>query len=356
MTPPSDAVLARYVASECTAEEIREVERWSELDAANRARLQDFRALWEAVDPSPSWDLEGRWTGLQHRIRADSQANPAADRRREPSFGRLTPASRPRRMFTAALTAAAVLLLTAGVTLAVLRRSPASAPTLAAVPMREYVTPRGQRGTLQLPDGSRLVLAPETRLRIPADFGRRTREVVLEGEALFDVVHDGSRPFRVHANHAVAEDIGTRFDVRAYPGDSVVAVAVEEGAVALGSAVGGVGAAAEGVVLRAGELGTLASDGRMATARDAEALSRHLSWVDGKLRFVETPLSDVLQSVNRWYDLDIRVDDRALAARPITAEFSVQSAPQMLRALAIAVDAQITQSGRVVTLTQRVAR
>ncbi len=221
--------------------------------------------------------------------------------------------------------------------------------------MREYATPRGQRATFQLRDGSRLILAAESRLRVPASYGRGAREVYLDGEALFEVVHDATRPFRVRAGHAVVEDIGTKFDVRAYTGDAAIAVAVAEGSVAL-SRAGAPGATpsaptdvAKGIVLRRGELGTLDSEGTVTTASGA-VTDAYLAWAEGRLRFVETPLPEVLRVVGRWYDLDIRLDGRALAARAVTAELGTQSAEDVVRALALAVDASVTRSGKIVTL------
>jgi transmembrane sensor len=221
--------------------------------------------------------------------------------------------------------------------------------------MREYVTPRGQRATFQLSDGTRLVLAAESRLRVPADYGRQIREVHLEGEALFDVVHDTGRPFRVRARDAVAEDIGTRFDMRAYPEDRRVAVAVAEGAVALGRAdtsgpdTPSTGGPPQGVILRRGEVGTLDSDGRVTTDTGA-VVATYLAWVEGRLQFVETPLPEVVQTVGRWYDLDVRIEGRALAARTLTAEFGAQPADELLGALGLAVGARVVRSGRVATL------
>src|SRR6266478_6130011 len=220
MQTPSDALLARYVAGECTPAEARELEQWCAASLEHQARLDALRAIWTARRTPRSWDVEGIWARVRRTMRADA--------RRAPAFGRHLEGERGRRWLAAPLAAAAVLLLLVGATLAILnsRRLPP--------PMREYATSRGQRGTLQLPDGSRLILAPESRLRIPADFGRGARELSLDGEALFTVVHDSTRPFRVRAKGAVAEDIGTRFDLRAYAEDSLVAVAVAEGVVALG--------------------------------------------------------------------------------------------------------------------------
>jgi transmembrane sensor len=342
METPSDALLARYVAGECTPAEAREVEQWCRASPVHQARLDTLHAIWNARRTPRSWDLEGIWGGVRRTMRADA--------RRAPAFGHHLQGEPERPWLAAPLGAAAVLLLLAGATLAILkaRRVPP--------PMREYATSRGQRGTLQLPDGSRLLLAPQSRLRVPADFGRGARELSLDGEALFTVAHDSTRPFRVRVKGAVVEDIETRFDLRAYPEDSLVAVAVAEGAVVLGR--GGLPAgtarpdgrsAAEGIVVRLGEIATLAPDGAVTTARGA-AVADYLAWADGRLHFASVPLQEVLRSIGRWYDLDVRVEGPALATRSITAEFSLRSATEMLQALALAVDARLTRAGRIVTL------
>ena len=326
---PSDVLLARYLAGECSAAEIRDIEQWAELSAVNRARLDQLRAVWTARVPESGrkWDVEGIWARVRPARRA---------------FGVTLQATPHRR--ASALAAAAILVVLLGGAAVMLKW------THPAPPMREYVTGRGQRITMQLADGSQLILAPQSRLQIPAEFapGRQAREVVLNGEAFFTVTHDAQHPFRVRTGSAVVEDIGTRFDLRAYPEDSTVSVAVADGAVALGRAK------AEGVVVRAGEVGTLAPNGLVAT-RDGGSLAEFLSWTDGRLHFTNAPLPDVLQTLGRWYDLDVRLQGTGLSTRTITADLTLRSPDDMLAALALAVDARLTRSGpggRIVTLTR----
>ena len=130
--------------------------------------------------------------------------------------------------------AAAMLFVVIGVARMVPRRA-VVAPSPAVEEPTHYSTMRGQYATIQLTDGSHVTLAPQSRLTIPAAFATGPRDISLEGEAIFDVHHDVAHPFRVHANGARVEDIGTRFDLRAYASDSSVTVAVAEGSVALGA-------------------------------------------------------------------------------------------------------------------------
>jgi transmembrane sensor len=93
-----------------------------------------------------------------------------------------------------------------------------------------YSTDVGQRRSVRLPDGSTVLLDSRSSLRV--DFTAATRRVELvHGQALFGVVHDPQRPFLVHAGGTVIQDVGTQFDVKQRPGDTVVTVV--EGRVAV---------------------------------------------------------------------------------------------------------------------------
>ena len=215
-----------------------------------------------------------------------------------------------------------------------------------------YQTRRGQTATVQLSDGSKVRLAPESRLVVAAGFDDGARDLTLEGEAEFDVHHDASRPFRVRTATTVTEDIGTRFGLRAYGNEANVTVAVAEGAVALGRRTTAPRGGPQGVLLRAGELGVLDPTGAVATSRGA-AVTRALAWTRNELVFDKQPMTSVLATISRWYDLDVHVADPSVAATLVSAEFSTQSADEMLQALAIAVDAVVERNGRRVTLRGR---
>ena len=69
-----------------------------------------------------------------------------------------------------------------------------------------YATAVGQRDSVRLPDGGRVVLGPASQLVVAAGYGERVREVELHGVAYFDVAHDPRHPFVVRAGATVSED------------------------------------------------------------------------------------------------------------------------------------------------------
>jgi transmembrane sensor len=170
-----------------------------------------------------------------------------------------------------------------------------------------FATINRQRAELRLSDGTRIRLAPASRLRVAGTYGVARRDVYLEGEGYFEVTHDPRRPFTVHAGTAIARDLGTEFAVRSYADDRAVQAVVRSGVVVLS----GVGR------LRAGDLGRLAADGTMSLTHGV-VVDSLLGWLDGRLVFHDAPLGAVLAELRRWHDVDVQLADSSLAALPFT--------------------------------------
>jgi transmembrane sensor len=172
------------------------------------------------------------------------------------------------------------------------------------------------------------------------------REIMLEGEAVFDVAHDSTRPFVVYAGNAVARDIGTRFDVRAYPGAGAVQVVVASGIVMLSDTAH---ARTPGVLLTAGQLGAIDSAGR-ATHQPNVDTAQFFAWTDGRLAFRNTPLREAAARLERWFDLDIEIPDSTIATRRITATISAQPVQDVLDAITLPLHLRYERHGRRVVI------
>jgi ferric-dicitrate binding protein FerR (iron transport regulator) len=197
-------------------------------------------------------------------------------------------------------------------------------PGRVASTQRVYLTFGGERAELRLVDGTKVRLAPDSRLRVPPEYSEDRRDVYLDGEAYFDVVHDQGKPFTVFAGNASARDIGTAFGVRNYPQDSAVQVVVRSGEVALS----GLGR------LSAGDLGRLAADGHT-SVRHGVDVEKALGWLKGSHSYADTPLSRVLEDMNRWYNITVTLGDSTLASLPFTgtiAETSPTAAIELVAA------------------------
>jgi transmembrane sensor len=217
------------------------------------------------------------------------------------------------------------------------------AASVRAVAARTYTTAPRERAELRLPDGTRVRLAPVSRLRVGTDFGDQRRDVFLDGQGHFEVTHDAQRPFTVFAGTASVRDLGASFAVRSYPEDGATQVVVREGTVALS----GVGR------LTAGELGRLTAEG--VGARQRVDVAAALGWLEGRLVFAGTPLGGVLQELRRWHDVQAEVPDPVLLARPFTGTLDEASPDDAVAQLAAALALDVRRDGGRVLLRARAA-
>ena len=207
-----------------------------------------------------------------------------------------------------------------------------------------YATRVGQRDSVQLPDGSVIVLAPGSRLTVASGFNGTHREVALEGAAFFTVTHDDRRPFVVRARGAEIRDLGTAFSVKS-DARGAVSVAVTHGVVALRDTMAGSPAPVE---LRAGDRGTLHA-GTVAVARGT-VTDDDVAWTRGQLAYRDASLAEVQADLRRWYGIELAVPDRVLAGRTLTASFHSDSASQVVRVIALALGAEVVQRGDTILL------
>ncbi len=346
MTDQTDYVLLdRYLAGDSASVERERVEQWIAADPSREATLEWMRSLRSAAERLPaSWDADELWHGLEQRI----QAPVVEPRAAAPRFGGM-PARKSASWSIHLLRVAAVIALVIA-SAAVWRLASERGPRPEAVATRTYTTHRGERAVFSLIDGSRVTLGASSRLDVPDTYGARVRDVLLQGQAYFEVVSNPAKPFRVHAGRATTEVLGTKFDVRAYRDDSTIAVVVAEGTVALALAD-----SVRAAVLHHGDLARLDRGGAVHVEHGI-LLDRYLAWTEGRLEFVNAPLRAVLPELDRWYDVDIRLGDPALAAQPLTASLGTESADEMLRLLEASLQVRAERQGRLVTLYPSQAR
>ena len=169
-----------------------------------------------------------------------------------------------------------------------------------------------------LPDGSLVQMSPESRIRFANNNNASSREVFLEGEAYFDVAHDGSRAFYVYAGNVITKVLGTSFVVRARGEDEKITVTVKTGKVTVYSRHT---AHKKTVVTPNHEAIYDHRTDVVATQNvPVERLQEEGAYV-AEMHFEETPVSDVLLALIKTYDVDIifRIED--LSGCVLTSSF-----------------------------------
>lgn len=209
-----------------------------------------------------------------------------------------------------------------------------------------FATRRGQQLEAPLPDGSRLRLDTATRLEVRL-FRDRREVTLIDGQAVFAVQSDASRPFDVLAGPLQVRVVGTRFAVRHTPGmqgADGARVSVEEGKVRVTRRPPG----AQGgeLFLTAGQ--QVESDARGVLSAVAVVPSEGIApWREHRLSFVDTPLSRALAELERYGSTGLVVNDPAVAALRLSGTFDPRDARTLRRALASALPVRLKETGPV---------
>lgn len=342
--------LARFLTGESPADEERAIRARLEADVDRAALVSALDAALPRHDEPPlsPREVESALASVMARRDRPLDASPEVSSDVVPLAARRRagPARRAPQWRAAALRAAAVLVVVAGLSV-VWRGSRTRRPTAPDVggvaAAGVHATRIGQVDTVRLADGSTVVLGPESRLALGEGFGGRSREIRFEGQAFFDVVHDDARPFVVRTTNATLRDVGTTFSVRSAADGT--RVSVTSGAVDVAAAQG---AASSPTVLHAGDRAEVSGD-RMRVERGV-ASDAELSWTRGVLELHDAPLAVVAQELRRWYGVKLVVTDSAIASRRLTATFEHATVDDVGRVLAAVLGGSVTRSGDTLRL------
>jgi transmembrane sensor len=215
-------------------------------------------------------------------------------------------------------------------------------------PRDVYTTGIGGHEVVPLPDGSRIELNTDTRVR--TDFTPQARSVWLErGEAYFEVAHEPSRPFIVYAGGRRVTVLGTKFSVRVDSNANRVRLAVTEGRVQLEElrprvpappmiAIGGDKVIAEGTSMRV-------------ESRSVKAVSIDLSWRQGLLTFDQTTLAAAAEEFNRYNRRRLVVEPTA-AHIHIGGSFEAANVDAFARLLQQGFDLRVVESGDEIRISE----
>jgi len=290
---------ARMKSEDVSADDHARFAVWLRAHACNAKAYDELAATWtELVKSAP----------LVRAVYFGQAINAAASRQ---------PARAPRRI--AAVLAAAVGALVIGVAWNLYQQNEDS----------RFQTGVGEQVAVTLPDGSSFNL--NTNSRIEVDYGPRSRVIHLKhGEAYFNVAHDTSRPFWVHAGDRWVRAVGTAFNVYVKPAG--VQVTVSEGTVNVVNAKGYESPPSDASYVRTAAAVTAGeqadAQGRVDVVRaiNAAQLNRLLAWRKSSLYFQDEPLGHVINELMRYTTLEIEIADDSLRELPVGGTFQTSPA------------------------------
>lgn len=348
-------LIARYMSRECSEEEKERVERDPEL----REMVGSLEAYLSGAVPSAPENGandpdEVAALGKMHEAiaRMDAAAlggmeTLASGRRRpaESAKGKIRRLSTGWAAKTNSATffkvAAAVVLLFGVLYVSSNLRTIFVSKKPAMIASYEFSTARGGRKRLLLSDGTEITLNSASRIEISRSYGKGSRLVKLQGEAFFDVAHHKNPPFTVETTSGVIQDVGTEFNVKAWPGSGETEVAVTRGEIMFrpqdSSASGAVSVAAGQV--------SVAGRRRILLRPEKRNLGQYVAWLKGAMVFDRTPFKEVLSELGRQYPATFIVPDSSLLSKRVTASLARQPLTAILRAISVSLDIRCVNHG-----------
>lgn len=187
---------------------------------------------------------------------------------------------------------------------------------------------KGQRAGITLPDGTIVHLNSESKLTYTPNFNGKLREVVLEGEAFFEVTPNKEKPFIVKTSVFDVEVLGTSFNVSVYNDENIVETALMEGKVKLTMQ----GCPSKPVYLTPSQKFIYSRSDRQGTISIMEG-DTELAWKQGILAFSAEPLEEVFRKIERWYGVTMHYDKESLVNDNFTGQFKMISIQEMMNIL-----------------------
>lgn len=297
------------------------------------------RALFAALVSDEKPDTERAWTAFERHMRQRAAAAPAP-----------SPRAAARRLAAPLLRYAAAVALLVGVATSawvLLGDGGGGGSSDDAQQIWLVAQSAGEARGYTLSDSSAVFLNRESKLSCVGDYGNGKRELLLEGEAFFDVSAAGSGQLVVRAGQTLIRDVGTTFNVQAYAEDSSVTVLVQSGEVRFYAE------ASSGITLKAGETGTF--NKRTQTFARNPTDNNATAYMTKTFVFKDKPLSEAVALISRVYGVRICVGDSAAAAQALSVTFDGEDVDEIVEVISETMSLRATLSGDAYLLLPQLA-
>ena len=243
--------------------------------------------------------------------------------------------------------AAAALLVSIGISWMILHRQlTINGETPEAVSLNTVTTKPSSKVKQQLPDGTQVWLNGNSQLTYStADFGKIKREVILTGEAFFDVAKNEKAPFIIHAINVNITVMGTAFNVKAYPSQKNVETSLIRGLIEITTKQDPerkiILKPNEKIIIPEQTVGKPVTDSDSSEAlysiarlqKDKRQLIAETAWMESRLEFDNESFECIAPKMDSWFSVSIHFTDSSIAHRRFSAVIEKESLQQTLEAM-----------------------
>lgn len=318
-----DDLIGKYLSGEAATEEILFVEAWANENEENRKRLQQCKLIFDKSFEAKGlqeFDTDAAWIKMKSRLQN----------------GGRTISFQPQRSSSSIMwRVAASIIVILGIGFFAYQMINGSRNKSV-----ELVSQKETKSDT-LPDGSGVFLNKKTELAYAYDKKEKSHVVKLKGEAYFNIQHEDDKKFIIDAAGVFIRDIGTSFNVKAYPEDNTVEVVVEEGKIMFYTDTD------SGIYLSAKGKGIYNKITKTFTIEQPE--ENVLAYKTKFFSFSNTDLRTAVEALNNVYDKKIVLGDNLSNCR-LTVSFNQEDIDEIAAVMAETLGLTITSSGTEIKL------
>lgn len=337
------ALLHSYFDGTCTPEQGKVVESWLASDRLSAEEVAMLQDIFDSVEARPDADSEAAFEEMSARI---------APIRRKEWFQRLG--------YATSAVAAATFFVAMIVTTLLPWRDAASqrSAQMAVADVQNVVAyaPFGESMIVELPDGSIITLAADSRLTYPESFDGDTRRVVLEGECFASIAKNPEKPFVLNTGEIDIVVTGTQFNVKSHKGTSEVEVALVEGSVIVERKIENSANEKKRISLVAGQMVKIDNDsGRSRVSRfDTELYAAISKQTKKPIAFFDQRFCDITAELEREFNVRIKImDDELLNERFYATFINNESLDEILSTFNAGGTMNMYKKNEVIYISQR---
>ena len=220
--------------------------------------------------------------------------------------------------------------------------------------MNEVVIPYGKKSQLILEDGTKVWLNAGSRMAFPTKFNSKKREVFLEGEAYFEVAHNPGKPFVVNTGEISIKVLGTRFNLSAYKTDKLTETVLLEGKVTL-SELSALGFLKSETILAPNQKASYNRNNRSISVVNVTDADLAIAWTEGWFKFSQQSLNDVLNKLERYYNVQFVFDSKFPTTDLISGKLDLkESVESVMIALTDVADIQYRINGNKINIEKKI--
>jgi transmembrane sensor len=361
-------LVSRKLSGESSTEEVRELEELLRANPDLHFSVEIIANLWQQQPKPDEKELEEFYSNHLERMKSFGVSFQHEVNKEDENPYLLHGSRRNRAVwilsFTSLLILGAVMFFYFNKEIT--PRQPAEQVSgLAAV-----TTKFGSRTNIQLPDGSKVSLNSGSTITYDKQFGQDIREVVLSGEAYFDVVRNPGKPFIIHTTSMDIKVLGTQFNVKSYANDKVSEASLIHGSLEVSLKKEGF----KKFLLKPNEKIVVMND-QVATKNTAAVLVKNspaepipgvqklnydetdstileTSWKDNKFIFRNESFEDIAVRMERWYGMPIRFKEPSLKSEYLTGTFTKETIEQALQYLQMTTEFQYIIENNAIIITK----